>query len=467
MPNPEHLAKLRQHVAAWNSWREENPTVRIDLAQANLKSANLRDFNLSGVNLNQAKLTEADISGANLSHAILNGALLDKAVLTAADLSEAHLAKANLREAELEDTDLTAADLTDADLRDATLRIANLNRANLTNAKLSGTNLLGADLQEACLRNARLIGTNLYNADLTGAILHNANLNSANLQGARLDNATLTGAKLWQTQIARWSIKGILCEFAYWDEAGEKPDHYDPGEFERLYSHQTRIELLYPGGMTTFELNTLPALLHHLTLKYPNSGIRLKSMEEAGGGAKISISVLDTTSETVDEIREEATRSQSAQIALRDNEIERLRIQKQLLLDEIFPRMLAAAPQVHFAGDATNVAIALGGSTVTAHQTHNDTKAILALLDQISSHRPELGLTPAQQTDLEEAWESVRNELAKPEPKPSKVSAGLKIIKEIATKVVESAAEKAITDNWDVWLSHLTTLMHRFAQISS
>jgi hypothetical protein len=199
-------------------------------------------------------------------------------------------------------------------------------------------------------------------------------------------------------------------------------------------------------------------------IKYPGVGIRLKSMEEAGGGAKISISVDDTDSTTLEDIRTEATRSQSAQIALRNDEITRLKIQKQLLLDEVFPRMLAAAPQFHFADRATNVAIAIGGSSATAHQTHNDTQAILALLDEINSHRVEIPLTLAQNAKLEEAIDSVRNELSKPEPKFSLISSGLKVVKEIATKVVESSAEKAITEHWHEWLTQLTTLMHHLAQ---
>jgi uncharacterized protein YjbI with pentapeptide repeats len=47
MANPEHLAKLKEGVEAWNQWRVENPNVQPDLIEADLRGANLTgaDFN--------------------------------------------------------------------------------------------------------------------------------------------------------------------------------------------------------------------------------------------------------------------------------------------------------------------------------------------------------------------------------------------------------------------------------------
>jgi uncharacterized protein YjbI with pentapeptide repeats len=485
MANPQHLVKIREGVQAWNKWRDENPRVEIDLCGAELNEANLGDANLSSANLTKAKLNKArffraSLTGANLSGANLQGAILHQADmciatlhkadlreadLSQADLSHTNLAKANLSKASLIRTTLTGADLRRANLSDATLIYsdlcgAKLNSSTLINTNLGSADLMAANLSDAVLMDASLVATSLVFANLTRANLCRANLSSACLQEADLHKATLTDACLWEIQRARWSITEIICERAYWDPAGEIIEHYAPGEFERLYSDTTRIELLYPGGISTFELNTLPALLHHLASKYPNAGIRLKSMEETSGGAKISLTIEDTNPETIDEIRAEATRSQSAQLALRDDEIARLKIQKQLLLEEVFPRMLAAAPQLHFAGEATNVAIAIGNSTVTAHQTSNDTKALLALLDQIKAHTAEL--PRPQQTQLEAATQSIEHELSKPEPKRSVIASGLKAIKEIAMKVVTSEAEKALEEHWHPWLSQLTSLIHHW-----
>ena len=36
MANDEHVALLKQGVAAWNAWREENPNIHPDLRESNI-----------------------------------------------------------------------------------------------------------------------------------------------------------------------------------------------------------------------------------------------------------------------------------------------------------------------------------------------------------------------------------------------------------------------------------------------
>jgi hypothetical protein len=42
MANDEHVALLKQGVAAWIKWRDENPDDRPDLAGADLRETDLR-----------------------------------------------------------------------------------------------------------------------------------------------------------------------------------------------------------------------------------------------------------------------------------------------------------------------------------------------------------------------------------------------------------------------------------------
>jgi uncharacterized protein YjbI with pentapeptide repeats len=105
MADPEHLAKLKEGVEAWNKWRKDNPEIKpdlteVDLAEANLRKANLRRADLgyaslTGAVLERADLTEANLFGANLRKANLFGANLRGANLRRADLAEANLEAAN------------------------------------------------------------------------------------------------------------------------------------------------------------------------------------------------------------------------------------------------------------------------------------------------------------------------------------------------------------------------------------
>jgi uncharacterized protein YjbI with pentapeptide repeats len=78
LANPEHLAKLKEGVEAWNQWRKQNPGIRPDLSEADLSGAHLIGANLSGANLSTTNL-----SGVYLSRATLIGTNLEGANLTA------------------------------------------------------------------------------------------------------------------------------------------------------------------------------------------------------------------------------------------------------------------------------------------------------------------------------------------------------------------------------------------------
>jgi hypothetical protein len=423
MANPEHLAKLREGVEAWNRWRLQNPKLGINLSQADLTEAMLWNANLSGANLNFANLNGASLSNANLER---------------------------------------------ADLFEANLFGSSLEGANLSGAHLSYANLSYANFHEANLAGACLAHTNLNEAKLADSDMTDVDLRSANLHRARLDKSIATGIQLWEAQRAGWSIKAIVCERAFWDADSKEPVSYAPGEFEKLYSDQTCIELFYQGGVSTFELNTLPALLHHLASLHPGANIRLKSVEETGGGAKISIVVGDADQETTEKIKADAMQVYHAQLALRDKEMERLQIEKQyiegLFFAKLIPAMLTAGtPQNVFQGPVTGVVIASGQSKVDFHQTVNDNTAILALLEKIMDRHAALGLHATETAELETALRSATAELQKKHPDKSVLSKSLAFIQKLATEAATKAAgklgEAAVTD-WQSWLHQLAQLAH-------
>jgi TIR domain/Pentapeptide repeats (8 copies) len=149
MPNRKHLAKLKEGVETWNTWRNKSRRITpnlvwADLIEADLTKADLTRTLLVGATLHQAHLARADLAWATLHHAHLTGTDLTGANLAWADLTRADLTAATLTKA-----DLTKADLTRVNLAGATLRGADLTGANLTEADLAGADLTGADFTRA------------------------------------------------------------------------------------------------------------------------------------------------------------------------------------------------------------------------------------------------------------------------------------------------------------------------------
>jgi uncharacterized protein YjbI with pentapeptide repeats len=110
MANPEHLAKLKEGVEAWNKWRKDNPEIKRDLTEANLAETNLTEVDLRKTDLGYASLTGAVLERADLSEANLFGANLRKANLFGADLRGANLRRADLAEADLGAANFTVAE---------------------------------------------------------------------------------------------------------------------------------------------------------------------------------------------------------------------------------------------------------------------------------------------------------------------------------------------------------------------
>src|SRR5262245_54647402 len=179
MANDEHVAILKQDVAAWNAWRHRNPEVRV-----NLREAGLSRTGLSGANLSEADLSEADLNKASLLSVDLGRADLSKANLSRADLSESNLAGAKLGRADFSEADLIRADLPGAELRDA----------NLSGANLSDANLSSADLRRANLQGAILIGTDFSGADLTGCRIYGVSAWGLKLKRTKQQNLVVTRA---------------------------------------------------------------------------------------------------------------------------------------------------------------------------------------------------------------------------------------------------------------------------------
>ncbi len=228
MANPEHLAKLREGVEAWNEWHQQNAQADaepflVDLTGADLTGANLTGAEFSWAILAGANLAKANLSGADLSQAYLSGTKLRGADLSMADLSGATLGGADLHRTRLDQARLTRAHLDLADLSETILIGADLSRTSLGQANLSGADLSGADLTQADLSGANLSGAILSGAILTeamlpAAILSWADLSRADLRWANLSNAILEGAALVGTNLENANLTGCkVYGISAWD----------------------------------------------------------------------------------------------------------------------------------------------------------------------------------------------------------------------------------------------------------
>jgi hypothetical protein len=159
MANPEHLAKLKEGVKAWNDFQvaraaEFSRTLKVSYRGSRSdwmdRSADLSGADLRDTDLRTALLVHVDLSGANLTGADIAGGNLQGANLSGANLTEAHILGGNLHGVNLSGADLNKADLSEADLSgEADLSEANFCGAQLTDANLTDAELLGSTFHEA------------------------------------------------------------------------------------------------------------------------------------------------------------------------------------------------------------------------------------------------------------------------------------------------------------------------------
>jgi uncharacterized protein YjbI with pentapeptide repeats len=334
MANEEHLARLRKGVKAWNAWREEHPHIVPDLSGTDLQRANFKGANFKGANFNGA-----DLSGANLSEVDLSFATLSGAYLIKADFSFATLIRVGFRGADLSLASLGGARLSGTDFSEAILKDVEFSLMDL-----SGVNFIKAILIRADFSKANLSRVNLCDADLR----------QASLIDSRLDGANLTGAKLWETQRGGWSIKGVTCPRAFWDRNGKEPTEYGVGDFERIFAEKVRIVLRYPGGLSLVELAMLPLIIERLQVEHPDCALHIRSVQDDGTGATVTITVEDITNRDSDTFRHEVDRLQS--------ELKYMEGQRDLYRDQFMPifRELVIRSGQTIIGKITNPAVIEG-----------------------------------------------------------------------------------------------------------
>ena len=125
MANPEHVKILKEGVAAWNKWRNENPDTIPDLSHADITG-----IDLPAVNLRRAQLSRTQMMFNDFSKA---------------DFRKAHLVETGLFDSILDGADFSGAFAVYVNLSDAKLNLAKFNRTRFEYVNLSFAELKGAD----------------------------------------------------------------------------------------------------------------------------------------------------------------------------------------------------------------------------------------------------------------------------------------------------------------------------------
>jgi len=405
---------LKEGHAAWKRWKERQGHLLKDHFIAQLIGAKLQ-----GVDLKYYDLSYADLNGADLSMAILRSSYLDRTVFRNSNLSGADLGFTSLKYA-----DLTNANLSEANLRFADLSYANLRNTDLSRADLRDSNLKGVTFRETCFCGAFLSGQNLHSCDLRYLDFKNADLTECNLIDANLNGSNLTGAKLWESKLSGWSIKGVACEYAYFDRECQKKEVYTPGEFERLYSEKTKIVLHYENGMSPFEVNTLPALIKLIEKKHLGCQLHLKSIQEDAGGVSVSIVVDELGEGSVVEMQHDGKAFQQVIAELKDEQRLRSHFQSQVqILTEIITDKMGGTYHIGKVIGAVGDGASIGCQTIHA----NDLDTISKMISEILAAWPEIArvLPTDKGTELDVAVREIQKQASANQKDPSKLKKAL------------------------------------------
>jgi hypothetical protein len=152
---------------------------------------------------------------------------------------------------------------------------------------------------------------------------------------------------------------------------------YEDGAFERIFAEKPRIVLRYAGGMSPVDLAMLPLIIERLQADHPDSSFHIRSVQDDGGGATVTITVEDLTGRSDEAFTQdiELMRGDIATLQRRLQQEERLRLDAEAsyrtMVQDVLPRLLDRAlpkTEVHV-GQITGPTIIEG--TTMSKDTYN------------------------------------------------------------------------------------------------
>lgn len=192
MASEEHLKILKKGSKAWNAWRKNNPDIKPDLSECDLKNKNFAGYDLKNADFYSSHLENTKFVKSDIWEASFAGCFMNSADLSGTHPGYGNFYKADLRNVRFSDAYAPAVKFLEAILINADLRNGVFIEGDFRDSKM-----LEADLRGSSFKSADFDGADLQHADFRGTELRYASLVDANVDGAKFSNSMIYGISVW------------------------------------------------------------------------------------------------------------------------------------------------------------------------------------------------------------------------------------------------------------------------------
>lgn len=392
-----------------------------DFFGVNFSGSSLVECNFTGASFRQAILTDTDLSDSHFQRAKFNQARLKNCRMFGSDFAEADFSEALLESCLAGVTAITTdhfeTEVTESFLVPTIFYNATMNEIDINNliigydqsaeeavvrsnyyynfiydnkkteseieefqeyysdtelppldidfVKESGF-ITGVDFRSASLKRAKIKNVRVTDDDLS------VDFRESDLRGAQLSDVNLASIHMWGTRFDDWVLSRFICPTVFWDEDALKPERYSPDEFSRAFASKQNIKIQFPGGMSTVDLITLPLYIQQLQNMYPGTTLQIRSIEDVGAGACVTVTVESQESSSEANLEEEITKIKASIDEIREsassNEIAILDATKNMMKELIPIVMREAKPYKQVAYFDRNATVNMVGRDMSGDQ---------------------------------------------------------------------------------------------------
>jgi uncharacterized protein YjbI with pentapeptide repeats len=271
-PNPEHVAKLKEGVQAWNAWRNANPDIEPDLRYLDLTTPEWRDTALRNtkhpwrapllIDCSNANFSNANLWKANFSGTYCSGTNFSRAIFDRANFSTAYCGNANFEGAYCEGANFTNAACEGAVFAQAFFEGANFSSAYIARASFSRTrcpsaifvrancsrtDFSGADCNRASFKRAECLGAYFIGSNCPYTNFADANCEAANFSGGIFDYADFTRTQISLANLQNTRVVNIQYNKNFLEgrcHGVRAAECYGDANFRRLVMDQDYIDQL-------------------------------------------------------------------------------------------------------------------------------------------------------------------------------------------------------------------------------